>query len=563
MATLRTLKFHYGQLTMQYDIQHWVLRRQEDAEPDMVSAIISLFKHCLPNMTRSEIEDALTGSNSCCLVAVRRACDVVLQQKRAAALQGKRRALIPSVVTWLPHSAHAVASSGMTLRGQRGMEQDDVASQKSAAEVETVGEESCISTASDVTWSLATGEDPSETDAASAALENTEEEEEEEGQEMLPDIELAALERSITVNDLEGVTFRQKLLAAAAWEHLSNPLGLRLMQLTLIGARLKYQGFALAHHLLHTLKDPDVMGALDAIVVWAGLDARDWFVRQGFTDDRILNSRYERFLQSWEDSLLMSYCMPAEVSPQDEGDPQQAGAQDSAQCLNAARAEGYLKLEQLDATIAQWRAKRLDEYAVQLHLINGMREEIAYLRDKVQRQDRVVEYLTQECGRHRRNNQRLEAETKRLQSLLRVPLAGQRRVEKDAGELGFREEVCEQDMMSGCGEPGHDATVEAQVLALAVAAADCHPSLTHRLTPASSQEGSQKDSSHQVVKPQGFRADTCSEESGVADTYNHKAFVAAAGPSAASICGLAGTVLSSPLCVSPRLVTARVDRSSS
>ncbi|MGB1607491.1 MAG: hypothetical protein ACPIOQ_82960, partial [Promethearchaeia archaeon] len=242
------------------------------------------------------------------------------------------------------------------------------------------------------------------------------------------------------------------------------------------------------------------------------------------------------------------------------GDPQRAGAQDSAQCLNAARAEGYLKLEQLDATIAQWRAKRLDEYAVQLHLINGMREEIAYLRDKVQRQDRAVEYLTQECGRHRRNNQRLEAETKRLQSLFRVPLAGQRRVEKDAGELGFREEVCEQDLMRGCGEPGHDATVEAQVLALAVAAADCHPSLT-RLTPASSQEGSQKDSLHQVVKPQGFRADTCSEESGVADTYNHKAFVAAAGPSAASICGLAGNVLSSPLCVSPRLVTARIDRS--
>ena len=89
MATLRTLKFHYGQLTMQYDIQHWVLRREEDAEPDMVSAIISLFKHCLPNMTRSEIEDALTGSNSCCLVAVRRACDVVLQQKRAASLQGR------------------------------------------------------------------------------------------------------------------------------------------------------------------------------------------------------------------------------------------------------------------------------------------------------------------------------------------------------------------------------------------------------------------------------------------------------------------------------------------
>jgi hypothetical protein len=31
---------------------------------------------------------------------------------------------------------------------------------------------------------------------------------------------------------------------------------------------------------MQVLKDPDIMGAFDAIVVWAGCDAREWFVRQ-------------------------------------------------------------------------------------------------------------------------------------------------------------------------------------------------------------------------------------------------------------------------------------------
>jgi hypothetical protein len=37
-----------------------------------VSAIGSLFKHVLPKLTKTEIANAVTGKNCCCLVAMRR-----------------------------------------------------------------------------------------------------------------------------------------------------------------------------------------------------------------------------------------------------------------------------------------------------------------------------------------------------------------------------------------------------------------------------------------------------------------------------------------------------------
>ena len=102
---VRTLRLQYGEIPMQYDILRCKLRDKVEEDEEMVNGVSSLFAHCLPKLTRREISEAVTGAKSCCLIAVRRARDVVLQQKVKAALQGKKRALLPSVVSWLPHSA--------------------------------------------------------------------------------------------------------------------------------------------------------------------------------------------------------------------------------------------------------------------------------------------------------------------------------------------------------------------------------------------------------------------------------------------------------------------------
>jgi hypothetical protein len=180
----------------------------------------------------------------------RRARDVVLQQKFKAALAGKRRALLPSVVSWLPCSEKVLP--GLTLRGAEG-EEDEESEEDEEDDSEAASSQE--SSASPDTWSLATGVDADESDHDSKS--GGAESDDEEGDETLPQAELDSLADSITAGDLEHVTVRQLLIAAATWEHLDNPLGQNLIQLTLIGARLKYQGFGIAHRLMQVLKDPD------------------------------------------------------------------------------------------------------------------------------------------------------------------------------------------------------------------------------------------------------------------------------------------------------------------
>ena len=96
------------------------------------------------------------------------------------------------------------------------------------------------------------------------------------------------------------------------------------------------------------------------------MDARPWFLRQGFTDDRILNSRYEKLLEHWEDSILMSMSMPAEMPPLISG-----GYMPNARGGDKFE---YLRLERLDKSIAEWKKARVEEYAQQMSPKGGERK---------------------------------------------------------------------------------------------------------------------------------------------------------------------------------------------
>ena len=115
MTTLKTLRLQYGQIPMQYEVQHCTLREHEDADPEMVGpytyttsphhlaparwlectqkgieneivlaarqvrGVCSLFAHVLPRLTRSEISDSVTGPKCSCLIAVRR-CELACRR---------------------------------------------------------------------------------------------------------------------------------------------------------------------------------------------------------------------------------------------------------------------------------------------------------------------------------------------------------------------------------------------------------------------------------------------------------------------------------------------------
>jgi len=184
-ATLvRTLKFQYGEVPMQYDILRCKLREGEAADAEMVSGVSSLFAHVLPKLTRREIAESVTGPRSCCLIAVRRARDVVLQQKVKAALHGKKRALLPSVVTWLPHAAPCLP--GLTRSGAQvdkvvALTEGGRSREEESEDEEESEESSCRAGDS---WSLATGVDPEETEEDAGRCSSSSEEDDDDVEEL-------------------------------------------------------------------------------------------------------------------------------------------------------------------------------------------------------------------------------------------------------------------------------------------------------------------------------------------------------------------------------------------
>ena len=221
---------------------------------------------------------------------------------------------------------------------------------------------------------------------------------------------LSMLEMSITASDHSSVTFRDRLMAAAAWKPLDTTRSCaggpgRLLQLTLIGSRLKYQGCGLSHAVMRCFQDSGMVGEYSALVTWAGVDAVAWFRRQGFSEDAILNSRYAKYLEAWEDSILMSLTAPIEPPPSEMGG------------LGGA---GYASGQRLDAALERWREQRVAAYSDELFMVEAMKAEITALREKVLKQDVVISFLTDECARCR--EQRDEALLSTAHSIAKLPL---------------------------------------------------------------------------------------------------------------------------------------------
>ena len=45
MTTIKTLRLQYGQIPMQYEVQHCTLREHEDADPEMVGPYINIYTY--------------------------------------------------------------------------------------------------------------------------------------------------------------------------------------------------------------------------------------------------------------------------------------------------------------------------------------------------------------------------------------------------------------------------------------------------------------------------------------------------------------------------------------
>ena len=191
---------------------------------------------------------------------------------------------------------------------------------------------------------------------------------------------------------------KRRLLGAVSYE-LGERLGQRLVQVSLLGVRLRYQKLGVGARLVRTLLNGEASAERpDAAIAWADTKAIEFFKRHGFTDDPMLNARYREVSAPWVRSTLMS----AQLIPPI---PDLSGNASSSTAVSNWAAAGHLD-EKLDA----WRKSRLLEYSNELSLIERYMVEIRMLREKVVTQQGHVNVLQVENAKLRRENQTLQTE---------------------------------------------------------------------------------------------------------------------------------------------------------
>ena len=139
-------------------------------------------------------------------------------------------------------------------------------------------------------------------------------------------------------------------------------------------------------------------------------NAVPFFAKQGFNDDKILNSRYISYLDDdWDQSILMSYTRPrAAVAA-----PQQSGG------YSAPDPSGEKKKAQLAARIEGWKTARMEEYSSQLQLVEQLVNEVSTLQDTLATVEGRLSHLNRDYATMRRKNVVLEQEL----ALARAPSA--------------------------------------------------------------------------------------------------------------------------------------------
>ena len=176
-------------------------------------------------------------------------------------------------------------------------------------------------------------------------------------------------------------TLRRRLVGAISYE-LGQRLGQRLLQVGVLGVRIRFQKCGVGGRLLRPLLQQRWEEALDAAVVFADRRAVPFFKKHGFNDDPMLNARYKEVLEPWERSELMSQQLAPPI-------PESTGTAHSA----------WASSEPLEQQLAAWRHARLLEYSKELGLLERLQAEVLSLRGKVARHQQPGEQPGPPCLR--------------------------------------------------------------------------------------------------------------------------------------------------------------------
>ncbi|GAA50919.1 hypothetical protein CLF_105223 [Clonorchis sinensis] len=162
----------------------------------------------------------------------------------------------------------------------------------------------------------------------------------------------------------------------------------RIIHVTLLGVRRFWRRRKIGTSIIKLLKNPEIVGPYDAIVVHADAEAEGFFENLGFSADVVLNSMWSEFASEYTNCKLMTYLPAFTVGrislvhrfPVDNG-------------MELGKMVGT---RQFDMDFKQWRSDAENAHIAQVTLLHRAREEILWLRETVDYQAKRINDLHKE-----------------------------------------------------------------------------------------------------------------------------------------------------------------------
>ncbi|TGZ50418.1 hypothetical protein CRM22_010813 [Opisthorchis felineus] len=162
----------------------------------------------------------------------------------------------------------------------------------------------------------------------------------------------------------------------------------RIIHVTLLGVRRFWRRKKIGTSIIKLLKNPEIVGPYDAIVVHADPEAEGFFENLGFSADIVLNSMWSEFASEYTNCKLMTY-LPAFTTdrillahrfPVDNG----------------KELSKMVGTRQFDIFFKQWSSNAENAYISQVTLLRRAREEMLWLQETVDCQAKRINDLHKE-----------------------------------------------------------------------------------------------------------------------------------------------------------------------
>ncbi|XP_029850290.2 uncharacterized protein LOC8036892 [Ixodes scapularis] len=190
-----------------------------------------------------------------------------------------------------------------------------------------------------------------------------------------------------------------RLLACATFAKNYRIPGTKAVFLSLLAVRRKFRKHGIGTFLLKQLKSPAVVGPYDALVVKSSPGTASFFLKNGFTDDIVLNSRFRELDESNQAGNMFCYLPPFDGHyPSFPGTPE----------WNRPEA-----LAAMEEEVERWKQKSLESYQCQVTCLTRLQHEIFRLHALLKKQENTVQNLRKENCRLQSKLSRAEKKSTR------------------------------------------------------------------------------------------------------------------------------------------------------